>query len=132
MWTTETIVAMVIAGVLGGLSGSFGWTWWLKRRAVNIPVEQLWERIRKGDRFQILDVRTEREFGQGHIKGARNLPLRDLKKASEVIKNYVETVVICDTGRRSLVAYHRLKKLGFSDVKNVTGGMVHWRWPTVK
>lgn len=129
---TETIISMILAAVVGGLMGSFGWTWWLRRRAVNITAEQLLERIRKGDRFQLIDVRTAKEYASGHIKGARNLPVKQVKEAPNVAKDYVETIVICDTGRRSLVVYHQLKKMGYKDIKNVSDGMARWRGQTVK
>lgn len=129
---TATIVSMVVAAIVGGVLGSLGWTWWLRRGAVAITAEQLAERLRKGDRLQVIDVRSEKEFAQGHIKGARNLPLKKIHEASKVAKDYVETVVICDSGRRSLIAYNQLRKQGFKDLKNVTDGMMRWRGPTVK
>ena len=75
---------------------------------------------------QFVDVRTPGEFKGNHIKGFKNVPLHQLaQKATELSKDK-EVVVICQSGMRSQKASKQLKKLGFTKVTNVRGGMSAW------
>jgi rhodanese-related sulfurtransferase len=75
---------------------------------------------------QYVDVRTPGEFKGNHIKGFKNIPLHQLaQKATELSKDQ-EVVVICQSGMRSQKASKQLKKLGFTNVTNVKGGMSAW------
>jgi rhodanese-related sulfurtransferase len=75
---------------------------------------------------QYVDVRTPGEFKGNHIKGFKNIPLHQLaQKATELSKDK-EVVVICQSGMRSQKASKQLKKLGFTNVTNVKGGMSAW------
>ncbi|MEH7177780.1 rhodanese-like domain-containing protein [Neobacillus vireti] len=75
---------------------------------------------------QYIDVRTAGEFKGNHIKGFKNIPLHQLaQKATELSKDK-EVVVICQSGMRSQKASKQLKKLGFTNVTNVKGGMSAW------
>ncbi len=73
---------------------------------------------------QFIDVRTQGEFKGRHISQFKNMPLGSdfsgLAKDKEVI-------VICQSGMRSSQACKQLKKLGYSNVTNVRGGMSAWR-----
>ncbi|PLR82198.1 rhodanese [Bacillus canaveralius] len=75
---------------------------------------------------QYVDVRTPGEFKGNHIPGFKNIPLHQLsQKANELAKDK-EVIVICQSGMRSNKASKLLKKLGFSKVTNVKGGMSAW------
>ncbi|ORU91476.1 MAG: sulfurtransferase [Cycloclasticus sp. symbiont of Poecilosclerida sp. N] len=78
----------------------------------------------------VIDVRQEHELkGElGHIKNARNVPVADIPNSLgmlELIKDK-EIILICRSGIRSTTAAAILKGLGFSDVKNMKGGMLNW------
>jgi rhodanese-related sulfurtransferase len=75
---------------------------------------------------QFVDVRTPAEFKENHIKGFKNIPLHLLSQKSNEISKDKEVVVICQSGMRSQKASKILKKLGYSNVKNVKGGMSAW------
>ena len=76
---------------------------------------------KKGKYF--IDVRTVGEYRGNHMKGFQNIPLNDLaSKANQLDKNK-EVIVICQSGMRSKQAAKMLKKLGFQQVINVSGGM---------
>lgn len=77
----------------------------------------------------VLDVREPAEYSAGHIVGARNMPLAALeKRASELEKYRTKPVLVaCGTGSRSQAAYGGLKKLGFSDLYVLSGGMHAWQ-----
>jgi len=77
---------------------------------------------------QFVDVRTPGEFKGNNIKGFKNLPLQQLaQKAEKELSKDKEVVVICQSGMRSQNATKILKKLGFTNVTNVKGGMSAWR-----
>ena len=68
----------------------------------------------------MVDVRTAAEYKGRNIKQFKNIPLgSDLSK----IPKDKEVVVICQSGMRSTSACKQLKKLGYSKITNVRGGM---------
>ncbi|MGG1678541.1 rhodanese-like domain-containing protein [Neobacillus sp. NRS-1170] len=76
---------------------------------------------------QYVDVRTPGEFKGNHIKGFNNIPLHQLaQKAVKELSKEKEVILICQSGMRSGQASKILKKLGFSKVTNVKGGMNAW------
>ena len=76
---------------------------------------------------QFIDVRTPGEFNGNHIRGFKNIPLHQLsQKAESLLSKEQEVVVICQSGMRSQQASKMLKKLGFTQVTNVKGGMSAW------
>ena len=73
---------------------------------------------------QFVDVRTPGEFKGNHIRGFKNIPLHQLaQKAEKELSKEKEVIVICQSGMRSGQATKILKKLGFSKITNVKGGM---------
>lgn len=77
---------------------------------------------------QFVDVRTPVEFKANHIKGFKNIPLHQLsEKAEKELSKEKEVIIICQSGMRSQKASKMLKKIGFTKVTNVKGGMSTWR-----
>lgn len=72
----------------------------------------------------LLDVRTPAEFAQGHIEGARNVPLDQLDQQVAMLPREVPVVVYCASGRRSDAAARRLATAGF-DARDL-GGIGRW------
>jgi rhodanese-related sulfurtransferase len=78
--------------------------------------------------FVILDVRTPREFAEGHIEGALNLDynaptFKDDLNGLDKTKMYL---IYCRTGRRSKGALDMMKALEFQEVYHMLGGIVAW------
>ncbi|WP_080146014.1 rhodanese-like domain-containing protein [Marinilactibacillus piezotolerans] len=71
---------------------------------------------------QVIDVREEDEFTEGHIEGAKNVPLSELENRLEEFGADQEYYVICRSGRRSANACERLAQQ--ANVTNVEGGML--------
>ena len=69
----------------------------------------------------LLDVRTPREFERGHVPGALNIPVDELRDRLDEIDPSKEIYEYCQVGVRAHTAYRILKQHGFN-VKNVTGG----------
>ncbi len=77
----------------------------------------------------ILDVRTQEEFGEGHIEGAVMLDFYRDDFADELAKfdPDVPYVLYCRSGNRSSSARAIMADLGFQSVEDVDGGIVGWQ-----
>ena len=70
----------------------------------------------------LLDVRTPKEYREGHIPGSRNVPLHELDDALHVIGNRNTPVfVYCYSGARSRRAASALQDMGYTRVRNLGG-----------
>jgi cysteine synthase/rhodanese-related sulfurtransferase len=78
---------------------------------------------------QLIDVRTPKEFEEGHIAEAVNVPVNLLSKAGAPglpTARDTPLVAICASGKRSLTALLLLKAQGYAKVTSVRGGMNDW------
>ncbi|VEF47643.1 putative rhodanese domain-containing protein [Bacillus freudenreichii] len=96
------------------------------RGVVQIETSELKELLKNKD-HQFVDVRTPLEFNTNHIQGFRNIPLAHMKKRHHELLKDRMVIVICQSGARSNKATRVLKKLGFTQITNVKGGMASWR-----
>ncbi len=90
--------------------------------------QELREELAAGRRLQIVDTRTPREYASGHVPGAVNLPLDELRGRYGELDAALPTVVYCGIGYRSYHAVKILMANGFTDVRNLSGGMSTWQW----
>jgi len=78
----------------------------------------------------VLDVRTAEDFvgKQGHIDGAVNIPVEELRQRLGELGDHLEhpVAIVCRTDRRSAKAALLLTEAGFADVHVVRGGMTKW------
>jgi sulfur-carrier protein adenylyltransferase/sulfurtransferase len=89
------------------------------------PVE-VKEKLDRGDRFLLIDVREPHEWQICHIPQAKLIPLGELPKRVNELDSAVEIVAHCKSGMRSAKAVDFLKQAGFKKVKNMTGGILAW------
>jgi len=77
----------------------------------------------------IVDVRDAKEFAEGHLPEAKNIPLADLDKRIGELDKFKSksVVVVCKTGARASAAAAKLAKAGFTDVVNLDGGVAAWQ-----
>jgi NADPH-dependent 2,4-dienoyl-CoA reductase/sulfur reductase-like enzyme/rhodanese-related sulfurtransferase len=87
-----------------------------------VNVDQVRELVENNN--YILDVRESYEFEAGHIKGAVNIPLSELRARVNEIPNEQPVYVHCRTGQRSYNAVLALQNLGYSNVYNITGSFL--------
>lgn len=80
---------------------------------------------RKG--MVLLDVRTPKEYSQGHIPGAVHVPLTDIGSRVKKLKKDKEIVVYCQSGNRSIWAIRRLIAMGYRNPYNLKGGYNAWK-----
>ena len=73
-----------------------------------------------------VDVRTDAEWSEGHLKGAVHLPVDqvDARAASLLPDKDAALVLYCRTGRRAQSAAEQLRQLGYTHVSAMTGGYV--------
>ena len=71
--------------------------------------------------WQILDVRTRKEFERGHLQGAIHIPLNELRENAISLDKNRNVLVYCQVGFRGYLAYRVLKQMGFN-VANLDGG----------
>jgi len=94
--------------------------------AMVLPTEAI-QLINQKDAL-IVDVRTDKEYQQGHVMNALHIPLGMLEDRMQDLQAYknAAVVLVCRTGARSGQAAAKLKKQGFIDVHNMGGGMLAW------
>jgi NADPH-dependent 2,4-dienoyl-CoA reductase/sulfur reductase-like enzyme/rhodanese-related sulfurtransferase len=73
----------------------------------------------------LVDVRSAYEFGRGHIEGAINIPLPELRDRHTEI-NSKKLIVMCASGHRSNTGSRLLMQLGF-EARNLDGGYATWK-----
>jgi rhodanese-related sulfurtransferase len=96
-----------------------------------ITADELAVRMSQGKPV-LLDVREPYEFAEGHIRGARNVPLGTLADKAGRLDPGVQTLLICASGHRSARGARQLTKAGFTEVYSVKGGMHAWRGKIVR
>lgn len=77
--------------------------------------------------MMLLDVRTDKEYEQGHIPGAVHVPLADIGNRIKKLKKDKELVVYCQSGNRSIWAIKRLLGMGYKNLYNLKGGYSAWK-----
>ncbi len=78
------------------------------------------------EKVSVIDVRTEREYSHGHIKGAKTCPLGRIESYISQFQKENQVILICATGHRSRAAAAKLLRSGFTSVSHLEGGMRSW------
>ena len=101
--------------------------------AYEIYPGDLVDKIKDKEDIILLDVRTEEEYAEVHLENALLLPVQELAQSTldemglgQDAKDK-EIYVYCRSGSRSQTAYNILSSLGYTNVKSVAGGMIHWQ-----
>jgi uncharacterized membrane protein YdjX (TVP38/TMEM64 family) len=101
-----------------------------------LAVADLKRQLDGGEDVLLLDVRPAADFTgeQGHIAGARNVPLEELPARLAELEDRKQRPIrlLCRTDRRSAQAARLLAEAGFADARVIQGGMTAWRangWP---
>lgn len=92
----------------------------------DITVQELKARIDAGTRPFILDVREPTEYQINRIEGSVLIPLGELPQRFRELDGSIEIVAQCKGGVRSAKAAAFLRQQGFTNVRNLTGGIMAW------
>ena len=95
----------------------------------NITVEQLKQRLDRGEKVNLIDVREPDEFAEFNL-GGKLIPLGKIQamQVDEIEDLKDEEIILhCRSGKRSLTAGLFLETLGFRNVKNLAGGVMEWQ-----
>ena len=95
---------------------------------MEITIEELNERLTNKETLNIIDVREEYEFDEFNI-GAQLIPLGELPDRLDEIKagKDAEIILHCRSGARSGRAVAYLESEGYTNVRNLVGGMLAWQ-----
>lgn len=91
-----------------------------------ITVQELKDRLDRGDRPFILDVRQPHEYQICQLSGSTLIPLDQLPSRMSELDSSREMVVHCKMGGRSAQAVKLLQQAGFRKIKNLVGGIDAW------
>ena len=86
-------------------------------------------RLMNDEEAIIVDVRTEADFKAGHIPGARQINMAEVKNGIPAVKDKDKNkpvIVYCRSGNTSNSACAQLKKQGYENVYNLSGGIAGW------
>jgi rhodanese-related sulfurtransferase len=94
----------------------------------DISVKELKSRLDAGTAPKIIDVREPHEYEAGHI-AAESIPMGEIPGKLADLAQYKnqELVICCRSGGRSGNITNFLRSQGFTNVRNLTGGMLAWQ-----
>ena len=94
----------------------------------DITVEELKERMDKGEKLNLVDVRRPQEFDEFNI-GGKLIPIGDLPARLAELESMKDEEIIlhCRSGNRSAQAKLFLEDYGFTKVRNLLGGLLEWQ-----
>ena len=95
---------------------------------MDITVEELKEKLDKKDSFIFIDVREPHEYQEFNL-GAELIPLGNIGNALTEYANHKEDEIVihCRSGKRSGIAMEFLQQNGFTNVRNLIGGVLAWQ-----
>jgi len=95
---------------------------------MDIEVTELKSKLDNREEFIFIDVREPYEFEEFNL-GARLIPLGELISVLDQVSDDkdAEIVIHCRTGNRSGMAQRLLQQVGYTKVRNLTGGIVAWK-----
>ena len=101
----------------------------VKKHVKECTVAEVKAKLDRGERFHFIDVREDNEFATDHAKGAVHLGRGILERDIETVipDKHAEIVLYCGGGFRSALAADNLRKMGYTDVSSMDGGIRAWR-----
>jgi hydroxyacylglutathione hydrolase len=96
---------------------------------INIDADEFAMDLPFDPRLKVVDVRRETEFGDGHVPGARNIPLETLTDPGTMAEfdDKDNIYIHCASGYRSVIASSLFKRQGIHNLHNIAGG-----WDAIK
>jgi rhodanese-related sulfurtransferase len=100
-----------------------------KARIKETTVDEVKQKLDRGEKFVLVDVREESEFAKDHLPGAIHLGKGVIERDVETRVPDMKTpmVLYCGGGFRSALAADNLQKMGYTNVLSMDGGVREWR-----
>ncbi|WLR43906.1 rhodanese-like domain-containing protein [Bacillus carboniphilus] len=114
------ILLILVGALLIYLLGTFLYQ---RRLLKRLTQEEFIEGYRKA---QLIDVREPNEYKAGHILGARNIPMSQLRQRYQEIRPDQPVYLYCQNTTRSGRAAQMLRKKGIKDLYTLKGGFRSW------
>jgi rhodanese-related sulfurtransferase len=93
---------------------------------MQIEPREVKQRLDRGAKLLIVDVREQWEYDICKIQGAKLVPLRTLPASLTVFEGAEDVVVYCHHGMRSLDATVWLRSQGIEKARSMAGGIERW------
>jgi len=87
--------------------------------------QELHRRLAARERFQLIDVRSPREYAEGHVPGAMNLPMDEAEARIDDMRPHDPVVLVCQSGKRASMTCDLLKPHR-GDMVVLEGGTRAW------
>jgi adenylyltransferase/sulfurtransferase len=100
------------------------------RQAIpEVSIEEVKNRMERGENWTLLDVREREEYREGHLEGAFSLPrgFLEIRVEETVPDKSAPIIAYCAGGVRSLIAARTLKEMGYENVVSMSGGYTAWK-----
>ena len=99
-----------------------------KRHIKETNVADVKRRLDAGEKFVLVDVREESEWGRGHLPGAVHLGKGIIERDIEqcVPDTSTKLILYCGGGFRSALSADNLQKMGYTNVESMDGGWKGW------
>jgi hydroxyacylglutathione hydrolase len=123
---TRALIRVGLDDVQGFLRG--GMSAWMEaslpmKQTPQITLKALQQRLSARNGPQVLDVRTDSEWRDGHLPGALHIMGGYLMERAGEVPRDRPVVVACGSGYRSTIAASVLERAGFTNITNLAGGM---------
>jgi len=94
----------------------------------NLQIEprEVKQRLERGDKLLLVDVREQWEFDLCRLPGAKLVPLGSVPSNLALFERADEVVIYCHHGRRSLDAAVFLRQQGVEGARSLAGGIERW------
>lgn len=94
-----------------------------------VSIEDVKQRMARGEHWTLLDVREREEYREGHLEGALSLPrgFLEMRVEEAVPDKSTPVIAYCAGGVRSLIAARTLKEMGYENVVSMAGGYTAWK-----
>lgn len=99
-----------------------------RQRVPELSVQQVKEKLERGEAFRLIDVREGEEYARGHLPGAEPLCKGILERDIEALvpDPNAPLVLYCGGGFRSALAADNLRRMGYTNVASMWGGWRAW------
>lgn len=135
IFLTIGILLILVVMIQQGIGYDLMLRWIYHPSIETINTEALHKKMRQGQQILLLDTRSPNEFRVSHLEGATFVNFDDFQIKQIKTPPTQEIILYCSVGYRSERIAEKLREAGFTNVKNLYGGIFAWKndgYPLVK